>query len=753
MAEGSTPRPAGAVAALLAAALAAAALGQYAFARGHAAVTGQYEDLVRGRALGLLGFAIAAVLMAALCRRTRGWPPVVPRRLAAAAVLLLVAVGGGLRFYRLHELPPGLWIDEALNGVQAIEIARAGWPRVALPPEDVRTGLGAGFVDVAALVYVFGDPDDGPWALRAVAAVLGTLGVAAAAALAWIWFGPLASLAATAWLTVSQWHLNYSRWGEMPIMSPLCETLVALGVTAGVRGRGWRANAGWLLAGAALGGGIYTYQTFRLWAPLALCLGAASAFRWRAALRGRWAGIAAGGGLAILVALPMLRYMVEQPTDFGERATGTLIFLRDDWRQQLAESVPRSLLAFQFVGDDNPRHNLPFAPLLGWGAAILAPLGLVTCAVRWREPACAATLLWFAAALVPAVITLEAPHATRLLDAIVPLALMVGVASDLGATVLRGVAPARAVRAAGLVALALAALAARDEWRTYFVERERLPQFVDAFFPRESAAARYLATRAPDATIYLDPDTYWHPALRFVARRYLDEPNDIRLLHVAHDVPPREPLARDALYLLPTPYVSFAAVLHALSDETRCEEVRDRFGRVELAACRVPRDAINRAVARAAPPPIGLAGQVWDDAEQRTPPRAAPLPFTYVAYSLEAPPLGHFALGEWWGTLDAPRDGEYLFRLHPDSTTLTIDDHIVLADAGEQAFGGSHDGRIALTAGPHRVRITLRPGARGFYFLWFYWQPPGAPGGWVPASALRPPTDDEDHLAPSPPPG
>jgi hypothetical protein len=737
---------------LLVAGGAAAAAGQWCFARGHAALGGQYEDLVAWRTAGLLAYALAAAAVAVLCGWTRGWAGVAPRRSAALLVVVLVAASGALRVHRLHELPPGLWIDEALNGVQALEIARRGWPRVALPIEDVRTGLGAGFVDVAALVYVFGDPDDGPWALRAVAAVLGTLGVAAAAALAWTWFGPLAAVAATAWLAVSQWHLNFSRWGEMPIMSPLLETLVALGVSAGLRARGRRAWAGWLLAGAALGAGLYTYQTFRLWAPLALAAGAVAARRHRAALRGRWPAIAAGLALAALVAAPMLLYLVRRPADFAERAAGTLIFLREDWREQLAESVPRSLLAFQFVGDDNPRHNLPFAPLLGWGAALLAPLGLAACARRWREPPCAAVLLWFGAALVPPVITLEAPHATRLLDAIVPLALMVGVAVDLGATATRGLLPRPAAGAvAGLAALA-AALAARDEWRAYFVAREQRPEFVDAFYPHESAAARYLAAHAPDATVYLDPDTYWHPALPFVARRYLDQPNDIRQLRLLHDFPPREPLARDALYLLPRPYASFAGVLRALSPDTRCEESTDAFGRVELVACRVPRDTLNRAAAAAAGPgPFGLAGRVWPDPERAGAPIPVPLPFAYAAYPLDAPPLGRFALGEWEGTIDVPRDGEYLFRLHPDSTTLEIDGQRVIDDAGERAFGGGHDGRLTLRAGRHPLRITLRPGPRGFYFLWFHWEPPGEAGGWVPATALRPPARGAD-LAPAPPP-
>ncbi|MFN8642189.1 MAG: PA14 domain-containing protein [Candidatus Binatia bacterium] len=441
----------------------------------------------------------------------------------------------------------------------------------------------------------------------------------------------------------------------------------------------------------------------------------------------------------------MVAYLLRRPADFAERAAGTVLFLRDDWREQLAESVPRTLLAFQFVGDDNPRHNLPFAPLLGWGAAMLAPIGLVACAGRWRQPPSAAVLLWFGAALLAPVATLEAPHATRLLDAIVPIALMVGVAVDLGATAVRGLVGRRTALGLSCLAVAAAGWAARDEWRTYFVAREQRPEFFDAFFPHESAAARYLAAHAPDATVYLDPDTYWHPALPFVARRYLDEPNDIRPLHLLHDFPPRQPLARDALSLLPRPYASFAAVLRSLSPETTCDESRDPFGRIDLVACRVPRDAINR-VAGGPPPSVGLAGRVWADAARSGPPVPVALPFSYCPYPLDAPPLGRFALAEWEGSIDVPRQGTYLFRLHPDTTTLTIDGRRVIDDAGEGASGGGHEGRIALTAGRHPIRITLRPGPQGRYFLWFFWEPPGEEGGWVPADALHPPA--EDGLAP-----
>ena len=92
---------------------------------------------------------------------------------------------------------------------------------------------------------------DGTYALRAVAAVIGTVGVAALAALAWMLYGARVAVVATAWLAVSQYHLNYSRWGEMPIMSSVVETLGWLALVVGLGGAAARAGVGLLAAGVA----------------------------------------------------------------------------------------------------------------------------------------------------------------------------------------------------------------------------------------------------------------------------------------------------------------------------------------------------------------------------------------------------------------------------------------------------------------------------------------------------------------------
>lgn len=749
----SAPQPSRAVTgAWLALATGAVALAQWQFGLGNAALGGDVDAAAAHRNAALVCVLVAGVAAARLAQNR----PAVPawsdgravRRVCALALVVVVAGAAVVRFHRLRELPPGLWIDEALNGVQAVEIAARGRPLVALPPEDVRTGLGAGFVNVAGLVFWLTDPDDGPYALRAVAAGFGVAGVAAAAALVWAWFGPVAALAAASWLAVSQWHVNFSRWGEMPIMAPLLECLVALGATIGVRRRGARGAAGWLLAGSALGLGLYTYQTFRLWAVAVLALGAVAGWWWRQTLHGAWAMLAAGLLCAALLALPMLHYAASEPAAFGERAAGTVIFGRDDWRQQLADSLPRSLLAFHFAGDDNARHNLPFAPLLTAVPGALALLGFAMFVARWRQPVSAATVLWFAFALLPGVVTLEAPHATRLLDASVPLASMIGVACVLLADALVALVPRVAAALAGLAACVALAVTARAELHAYFIARERLPGFFDAFLPPESAPARHLAATLPDAIVYLDPGTYWHPATRFVARRFLDQPNDIRELRLLHDFPPRAPVARDVLYLLPRAYASFAAVLEQMVPATRCATSRDPFDRIDLVACRVPRDDMNRLVAAAAAddwrPPLGLHGRFWSTADgSGAPAHEAPLLFPVLEYAIDAPPVGPLGFAEWRGSIELPRDGEYYFRLHPDSTSLQIDGEEIIAPAGARAFGGGNPGRAILRAGRHAIRITLQPGPQGQRFLWFYWQAPGEEGGWVPATVLHPPPDDD----------
>jgi hypothetical protein len=734
---------------LLAAALLCAAIAQGHFAAGHAALDGAYRDLVANRDAGLVWYAVAALPLFILCRRQRAWrwPSWRRSRALASALVAVVAFGAWLRFYRLDELPPGLWVDEALNGIAAVEVARSRHPLVALPSEDVRTGLGAGFVDVAALVFGLFDPADGAYGIRSVAALLGIAGLMAVAALSWAAFGPRVALVATGWLAVSQYHVNYSRWGVMPIMSSVVETLLILALFVGLRRRGWRSWAGLSSAGILLGAGLYTYQTFRLFVPIGLLFGGLLLLPRIELLLARWRQLLVAGLLAAVVAAPMLLYALEESRDFSERARHTLVFSAPDWGHQLKEAASRSLLGFQFIGDDNPRQDLPRHPLLSFVPAMLAPLGLVICLTRWRQRRYACVPLWFAAAVVPGAITFEAPHASRLLDAVVPIALMVGIATDSVIATLEATLP-RPIGKGGALVLLLAAVSVTvwREYRAYFIERERSAEFYNAFLPEEAMPGRYLEAHRPAGTVFLDPRSYGSPTTRFLARRYFDDlPNDVRLLRLMHDFPPRKPLQRDASYVLSREYVSMATVIAAMFPDSRCQERAGPFGTVDLAVCEVPKEEVNEARRRADRGtlqwPYGLLGRYYHDRDGHGEPyHEAVVPFLFCDYPIDEEPIGRFAFASWEGFIELPRDGEYYFRLNPDSTTLTIGGQRIIDRAGNATWGGENEGRASLVAGVWPIRITFQRHARAPYFLWFYWQPPGEEGSWVPARALHPPS-------------
>ena len=450
MADLSTRPAAGRVATVLVLGAAAAALGQWCFARGHALVGGQYERSRRLADRGAAGVRrgggadgaplsddarLGGADAAPRRRRDRHPPRRRERRRARSTACTSCRRGCGS--------------TKRSTACKRSRSRSAASRCVALPPEDVRTGLGAGFVDVAALVYAWGDPDDGRWAVRAVAAVLGTLGVAAAAALAWTWFGPLAAIAATGWLAVSQWHVNYSRWGEMPIMSPLLETVVALGVTLGVRATSWRGRCGWLLAGAALGAGLYTYQTFRLWAPMALAARCRrrdppSPRAARSLVRDRRGAVAGGADRDADDPLHAASTRRTSASARRGRSSSCATTGASSWRSRCRGHCSRSSSSATTTRATTCRSRRCWAGRRR--SSRRSDWSRAPCAGgrrRMRRPCCGSARRW-----CPPIITLEAPHATRLLDTIVPVALMIGVAVERGAAAVRGgvAAPRRGAR-------------------------------------------------------------------------------------------------------------------------------------------------------------------------------------------------------------------------------------------------------------------------------------------------------------------
>jgi hypothetical protein len=131
-------------------------------------------------------------------------------------LLAILTVAAGLRFWSLNAAPPGIYHDEAVNGLQGLEAAQTGHFKVFYPENNGREGLLINLTGLAEKVM-------GPsaFSLRLWPAILGTLTVLGVFILARDLFGSDSiGLLSAFFIATSFWHLNFSRIAFAGIQMP-----------------------------------------------------------------------------------------------------------------------------------------------------------------------------------------------------------------------------------------------------------------------------------------------------------------------------------------------------------------------------------------------------------------------------------------------------------------------------------------------------------------------------------------------------
>jgi len=331
-----------------------------------------------------------------------------------AALLAIMLVGGALRFYRVGSVPPGLYQDEAYDGLDALDILAGSHP-VYFPANNGREPLY--MYAAAAGVAAFGRT---PLAERLPAAMFGTLLIAATYAMARALYSQRVGLFAAAGVAITFWPLALShiglRAGSLPLFSALSLASAAWGWRLP---RGSRRRLAWLGAGGVLLGlAFYTYLAARF-VPLALL---AFLIFWYIARRStfpQFRELAAFGLPAVLVALPLALDSIWQPEILFSRVDQVSILSPTINHGDLWGTLFHNLFAaagmFVLRGDSIARHNLPgrpvFDPILG--LAFVVGLGLALAGAWRRRPALALPLIWTAAMLAPTVLAEDTPHFLR----------------------------------------------------------------------------------------------------------------------------------------------------------------------------------------------------------------------------------------------------------------------------------------------------------------------------------------------------
>jgi 4-amino-4-deoxy-L-arabinose transferase-like glycosyltransferase len=351
----------------------------------------------------------------------------VSRRWEWVSVTLILLLGAALRLWGLGQVPPGLAHDEVANWLIARDIL-AGRHAIYFTAAYGHEPLYQ-YVQ-AASVALFGDHWLG---LRWPSVAFGLLGIAATYTLTRRLFGSPVALLAVAWLATSFWPLFYARVALRAISLPFTASLSAYFLLRATHLPTSHSSAPgvtnlhspfsilhspfsiWLLAGLFLGLSLYTYMAARI-LPLIIAAFLITLFLVHSSTRIPWSRLFLFFLVAAVVSAPLVTWLMTHPG-----AEYRIAEVRAPLDRLLAgdpslvwQNLAANLKFFTVAGDPWPRQNLPGRPVFADPiSAALFCAGLIIALWRWRVPRYGFLLIWLVGALVPSIITSDAPSSIR----------------------------------------------------------------------------------------------------------------------------------------------------------------------------------------------------------------------------------------------------------------------------------------------------------------------------------------------------
>ncbi len=335
-------------------------------------------------------------------------------------MLAIFGLAAFLRCWQLSEVPPGLYRDEAFNGLDALRVLDGEWP-LFFPANNGREPL---FIYlVAASISFFGRT---AFAIRFPAALIGSLTVFPFYSLTKMWFDRRVGLLAAYLWAITIWPLHLSRVGFRVILLPFTLSIAALAGT--YLYRRWRQDSAenntqrppalWLLAlfvGALYGLTFYSYLAAQLSVLFLLLFIVLLYFQRRERFVWPMMLTVAIGALLLIVPLIIARGggigvsdgRTAQVSLFNAGVNGGNLLA------SLATNFGRTLAMFTFQGDPIIRHNPNSLPVFNWLLSIPFLIGSLWLIKHWRKPASFACLLWVGTFALGTILAEDAPHFLR----------------------------------------------------------------------------------------------------------------------------------------------------------------------------------------------------------------------------------------------------------------------------------------------------------------------------------------------------
>jgi len=342
-------------------------------------------------------------------------------RSKSIVVIILLLVAALFRFYNLEHLPPGLWIDEAVNGVDALQNIDSQSFKIFYPDNNGREGL---FINLQTIsVAIFGNT---VWALRVVSALIGTLTIISFYFLLKELFSFRVSFISSYLLAISLWHVNFSRIGLRVIMVSLILTLCLYFL---IRAFKTEKTSFYLLSGIFLGLGFYTYLSFRFSIVLIFALFLIKYLTSKKEsssvkdLSVFYSNLKVFIISFLITLLPFIYLHVVSFSQMTERLAQLSIFSYENPWFLVWQNFVASLGMFLFFSDLNLRHGISGQLILLPVQAIFFYIGLITTIyslfkVEFSNISKNAPLIliWFFVMLLPIIFTSEGIHNLRALS-------------------------------------------------------------------------------------------------------------------------------------------------------------------------------------------------------------------------------------------------------------------------------------------------------------------------------------------------